>query len=199
MAESIDNALKLLREGTKRKFVQTIDLVVNIKGVDFKKPENKFSKRIIMPHGLGKDIEICIISDSKGVGKGEIEVFERDKKAAKNFVKKYDFFICEAPLMPLVGKILGRYLGPKGKMPELLLPGRNPEPVINELKKSVRIKLRDSPSIQIAVGLESMTDGEIKENALKVVEEIKKVLPPKAQIKNAFLKTTMGRPVRIAA
>lgn len=197
MAESIDIALKQIRDGTKRNFSQTIDLVVNIKGVDFKKPENKFSKRVVLPHGIGKDVDICIISESLGIGKSEIESFDTDKKGAKNFVKKYDFFVCEAPLMPLVGKILGRYLGPKGKMPELLPPGRSPDGIVNELKRSIRIRLRDSPSIQIFVGKESMPDEQIKENASKVMDEIKKALPPKAQIKNAFLKTTMGKPVRI--
>lgn len=197
MAENIDVALKALRSGTKRNFVQAVDLVVNIKGVDFKKPENKFSKRVVLPHGLGKDVSICIISEALGISRGEIEVFERDKKAAKNFVKKYDFFVCEAPLMPLVGKILGKYMGPKGKMPELLLPGRSSDAIVNELKRSVRVKLRDSPSIQVVVGSEGMTDDQLKENTIKVVDEIKKALPPKAQIKNAFLKTTMGRPVRI--
>lgn len=194
----MENALKLLRGGEKRGFSQTVDLVVNIKGVDFKKPENKFSKRVLLPHGIGKDVDVCIISDTRGVTKGEIESFERDKKAAKNFVKGHDFFVCEAPLMPLVGKILGRYLGPKGKMPELLLPNKSPDSIINELKRSVRIRLRDSPSIQVVVGTEDMDDWKLKENAHHVVEEIKKALPPKAQIKNAFIKTTMGKPVRIS-
>ena len=56
MAENIDNAIKLLRQGTKRNFSQAIDLVVNVKGIDYKKPENKFSKRVVLPHGPGKDM-----------------------------------------------------------------------------------------------------------------------------------------------
>ncbi len=42
-----------------------------------------------------------------------------------------------------------------------------------------------------------MSDAQIKENAQHVIEEIRKALPPKAQIKSAFLKTTMGKPTRI--
>ncbi len=197
--KSLDEAIKSLREQEKRKFVQTIDLIVNIKNIDLKKPENKFSKKVLLPHGRGQDISICMIGEKGDITKVDIEDFEKNKSAAKKLGKKYDFFVCEAPLMPLVGKVLGRYLAPKGKMPEILLPGKSPDSVVEELKKSIRIKVRDSPSIQVMVGKENMPDAQIKENAQHVIEEIRKALPAKAQIKNAFLKTTMGKPMRIGA
>lgn len=195
----LDEAIKKMRGGDKRKFSQTIDMIVNLRNIDLKKPENKFSKDVLLPHGRGKDVSVCIISDtiSGSVGKNDIEGFAKDKSAAKQFTKKHDFFVCEAPLMPLVGKILGRYLGPKGKMPKLLPPGRDPKFIVDETKKSVRINLRDTPTIQIPIGAEDMQDSAIKENAEKVLEEIKKSLPAKAQIKNAYIKTTMGKPVKI--
>lgn len=197
MADNIDSAIKSIRETEKRKFNQTIDLIINLKSIDLKKPENKFSKRIVLPHGRGKDVKVCIIGEKGDVTKDDVLSFERDKSGAKKLSKKYEFFICEAPIMPLVGKILGRYLAPKGKMPELLPPGKNPESVVEELKRSVRIRLKDSPSIQTIVGTENMGDSQIIENVNLIVEEIKKSLPPKAQIRNAFLKTTMGKPARI--
>jgi large subunit ribosomal protein L1 len=198
-ALKIDEAIKRVREGEKRKFVQTIDLIVNLRNIDLKKPENKFSKDIILPNGRGKEVSVCVLSDTVegGIRKHEIEAFGANKSAAKQFTKKYDFFVCEAPLMPLVGKILGRYLGPKGKMPRLLVPGKDPKFVIDETMKSVRVNVRDSPTIQIAVSSEEMQDEQIKENIEKVIEEVRKSLPAKAQIRNAYIKTTMGKPVRI--
>ncbi len=195
----IDEAIKKTREGEKRKFSQTFDLIVNIRNIDLKKPENKFSKDVILPHGRGKDVNVCVISDNitGATNKTDVENFSKSKSSAKQFTKKYDFFVCEAPLMPLVGKILGRYLGPKGKMPRLLLPGKDPKSIVEETKKSVRINLRDIPTIQIPIGREDMQDGQIKENVEKVLEEVKKSLPAKSQIKNAYIKMTMGKPVRI--
>src|SRR3989339_1098922 len=147
----LDEALKKIREGEKRKFSQTVDLIVNIRNIDLKNPANKFSKDILLPHGRGKEISVCIISDniSGSIGKNDIEDFSRSKSAAKQFTKKYDFFVCEATLMPLVGKVMGRYLGPKGKMPKLLLPGRSPDSAVDEAKNSVRIKVRDSPVVHV--------------------------------------------------
>jgi large subunit ribosomal protein L1 len=195
----LEEAIKKLREGEKRKFNQSVDLIINLRNIDLKKPENKFSKDVILPNGKGKDVSVCIISDTlpEGVGKRDIEGFAQNKSAAKQFTKKYDFFLCEAPLMPLVGKILGRYLGPKGKMPRLLLPGKDPKGMVEETKKSVRINVRDAPTIQIAISSEEMEDAKIKENVERVIEEVRKSLPAKAQIKNAYIKTTMGRPIKI--
>jgi len=195
----LGEAITKSREGEKRKFSQTIDLIVNLRNMDMKKPENKFSKDVILPHGRGKDVSVCIISDSinGATTKTDVENFSKNKSSAKQFTKKHDFFVCEAPLMPMVGKILGRYLGPKGKMPKLLPPGKDPKSILDETKKSVRINVRDTPTIQIAVGSEDMQDLQIKENVEKVLEEIKKSLPPKAQIKNIYIKTTMGMPVKV--
>lgn len=190
----IEEAIAHARETKKRNFVQSFDLAINIRNIDLKKPENKISKEIVLPHGTGKEPSICIISDSieGAVGKDFILSLENDKKRAKIFAKKYDFFFCEPSLMPLVGRILGRYLGPKGKMPKLL-----EKRTIEDVKKAIRIRIKDSPVIHCSVGNEKMKDEEIKENIDTVINEVKRALPPKAQIKNAYLKLTMGKAVKI--
>ncbi len=195
--QNIEDAIKHLRTFPKRRFNQSLDMNVTLKSIDLKRPENKFSKEVVMPHGLGKEVEVCVISEAAGMGKGEIDELERDKQKMKRFVKKYDFYLCEAALMPLVGKVLGRHLAPKGKMPKLLQPGRDPSALIDEAKRSVRIRVRDSPSIQIMIGTEAMTDQQLKDNAERVIEETKKALPGKAQIKNVYLKFTMTRHVKL--
>jgi large subunit ribosomal protein L1 len=197
----IEEAIKQLKEtGKKRGFKQSFDLIVNITNIDLKKPENKFSKDINLPHGRGKEITVSVISDNVqgAITKKDLESLTGDLKKIKEFINKSDFFICEAPLMPLTGKVLGKYLGPKGKMPKLLPPNADPKPIIENTKKSVTVRLRESPVIQTMIGTEAMDDPQIKENAEKVIEEIKKSLPGKARIKSTFLKLTMSKPVKIS-
>ncbi len=194
---NIEEALAHLRSLDKRKFSQSLDMNFTIKGIDLKRPENKFSKEIVLPHGSGKAMEVCVMSDALGLGKAEIEEMGRDAKSLKKFSKKYDYFLCEAPLMPIVGKVLGRYLAPKGKMPKLLPPGKDPASMIDEAKRTVRIRLRDSPSIQVIIGTEAMSDQQLRENGEKIIEEVKKSLPGKAQIKKIYLKFTMSKPVKL--
>ncbi len=197
---NLKQAVEHLRTIKQRKFGQSFDLIINLKNIDLKKPENKFSKEVILPYGRGKEINVGVISDrvSGAITKAELEAIANDKKKIRELAKKYEFLICEAPLMPLVGKLLGKYLAPRGKMPRLLPPGRDHNAVVNELKQSVKIRLRDSPVIHVYVGSEKMADNQIKENAQKILEEISKTLPKgKNQIKNIYLKTTMSAPVKI--
>lgn len=193
---NITEAIEQLKSFEKRKFSQSFDLVVNIANVDLKKPENKFSKDVILPNGRGKDVQVAIISDSieGAISKRDIEAM--DKKTMKQITRQYEFFLCEPPLMPLVGKIMGRYLGPKGKMPKILAPGRT-DSAVDDAKKSVRIKLRDSPVIHVYVGTENIENKHVEENVMHVIDEIKKSLPAKSRIKNVYLKLTMTKPVKI--
>ncbi len=192
----IEEAIKQLSESKKRKFEQTYDLVINLSNIDLKKPENKFSKEIRLPHGRGKDIDVCVISDNKGdLSRADIEGLKGKK--TKELLNKYDFFLCEAPLMPLVGRVLGKYLGPKGKMPKLLPPGTDPAKLIEETKKSVRINVRDSPVIHVIAGSEKMAPEQVKENAEKIIDEVKKSLPGKVRIKSIYIKLTMSKPCRL--
>jgi len=198
----IEDAIKKVREGKKRNFVQTFDLIINLKNIDLKKPENNFTKDIQLPHGIGKDIKIGIISDSNKyentITKKDIEALAKNKKDAKKFIKEYQFFLCEAPLMVFVGKALGKYLGPSGKMPKPFPPGADINPLLEAMKKSVKISVRGSPVIHVPVGKEDMSDKEIKENVERVIEETIKSLPKgRNQIKNILLKLTMGKPVEI--
>jgi len=198
---NIEESIKYLRENNqKREFEQTFDLTINLRNIDLKKPENKFSKDVILPNGRGKDVEVGIISDNipeAVLKKSDIESLATDKAGMKRILRKYEFFVCEASLMPLVGKTLGKFLGPKGKMPKLLSPGSDYKNIVDETKKSVRVKVRDIPVIQTCVGSENMSDTHIRENIERVMEEVRKSIPPKTQIKNVYFKLTMSKPVKL--
>lgn len=196
----IGKAIQFLKEyGKKRHFVQSFDLIFNLKNIDLRKPENKFSKDINLPHGRGRNVKIGVISDTikDAVSKNDIERMQ--KKDAKKFVRDYEFFLCEVPLMAFVGKSLGRFLGPVGKMPSPI-PSNLPkiEPLVEAKKKAVRIKIRDSPLIQVPVGTEKMDDSHIEQNVNFVIGEVEKALPKgKNQIKDVYLKLTMSKAIKL--
>jgi large subunit ribosomal protein L1 len=202
-AMPLEEAIKWARANSeKKKFVQTFDLSINLKNIDMKKPESKLSKDVALPHGTGFDARICVISDNVKnfepvVGKNDIAAMEADKKGAKLFCRSYEFYLAEAALMPLVGKILGKYLAPKGRMPKLLPPNVDPNKMAAELKQSVRLKMKDSPVIHAPIGREDMSDEQVRDNAMRVIEEVRKSLPGKAQIRNGYIKLTMGKAAKV--
>lgn len=202
MAEKIVDVLKKLREQKKRNFSQTFDLIVKLDGIDLKKPESKINDEFKLPYGWGNDSKVGIFSDSmknldvKIIGSAELDKFIKNKRLAKTLVKDVDFFLAEAKFMPLVGKSLGQFLAPKGRMPKLI--SSDVSGAVEALKKSVRIRIKDSPVIHCKVGKESMKDEEVIENVKAVMKHLENRLPKgKANIAKVYMKLTMTEPLQV--
>ena len=204
LKEQIKSALIELRKNEARKFKQTVDLIVNLQKFEVKKnPLNLF---IRVPH-KSKNKKIAGFFDSPSEFIDTITELDfkkyTDKKKLKNLVKKYDFFVAQAKLMPKVATVFGRVLGPAGKMPspQMGIVLNADEKSINDLKEKINTSLRiraKEPSIKVAIGKEDMTDEEIIENVLSVYNELVKALPrDKENIKNVEIKFTMTKPVKI--
>lgn len=191
-----------------RKFSQTWDLSINLTGLDLKKPENRFNVEFALPEGRGKDIKVAVIADALAaeaekhadlvIRKAEIEPLAKDKKKLKKIVNSHDWFLAEAPLMPMIGKTLGVILGTRGKMPKPIPPKAKIEPFVAAAKKSIRIRLRETPAIHIPVGTDKMPEEAVAKNAEAVYSFVRDRLPKgRTNIKSAQLKLTMGKPVKL--
>src|ERR1700690_777797 len=113
----LKQALEELRKLEPKKFSQTVDLIVNLKGIDVKR--DNVSTIVILPHKI-KDKNICGFLTKKNdlirtITQPEFQRY-KDKKELKNLVKEFDFFIGAASLMPAVATAFGKALGPAGKM-----------------------------------------------------------------------------------
>jgi len=204
-------AIKEAKEkAEKRSFVQSIDLIVNLKDIDPKKPESRIQELIELPHPSGGENKICVFASgemalkAKRAGgdlvmeRSDLETLTGDKKKQKKLASAYDFFIAEAPLMPLVGKILGTTLGPKGRMPTPVPPTANIGEHIERHRKMVLIRLRGQPVLQCRVGTEDMPDEQIAENLQAIMTRIERRLKRGTKnIRSIRLKTTMGPPVKV--
>ena len=127
MSEKVLKAVKDARSNSKRRnFSQTFDLIVNVKLIDLKKPENRLNETFVLPKGRGKEASVVVFSDSmkdeklKIYKSAGIEGLGADKRALKKLARETDFFLSEPKLMPLVGRVLGRVLAPRGKMPSVM-------------------------------------------------------------------------------
>jgi large subunit ribosomal protein L1 len=203
--------LKKVRENSKqRKFSQTIDMTINLMEIDMKKPESKIQEMIELPHPLTKKAKICVIAGgelamkAKQIGadlvieKDELNNIATDKKRQRELANTYDYFICEAPLMPTVGKSLGAVLGPRGKMPTPVPPNANIADQIARHQRLAIIRLKTTPLINTRVGTEDMKDEQIAENITTIIRRLEgKLKRGIKNIKSITLKTTMGKPVEI--
>ena len=116
--EQLQKALIELRKGKERTFEQTVDLIINLQKFDIKK--NAVNLLVSVPHKI-KEKRICAFLESKNknietITKEEFKKYS-EKKELKKLVKKFDFFIAQASLMPKIATSFGKVLGPAGKMP----------------------------------------------------------------------------------
>jgi len=209
--KTILDAVKEAKEKSqKRNFTQSIELVLNLKDLDMKSSEGKLQEIIELPHFPEKQNKICVIASGElalkarkanadlVIERADLEGSAGKKRDLRKIADEYDFFIAEAPLMPLVGKILGPVLGPRGKMPVPVPPTADIASLMEKHRKTVVIRLRNQPILQCRVGTESMKEADIAENVQTVLRVLEAKLKRGAKnIKNAYIKTSMGKPIII--
>jgi len=209
--KTIVDAVKEAKEKSgQKKFNQTIDLILNIKEIDMKAPEGKVQAVIDLPHITGKPNKICIVASGelalksrkanadKVIEKADLEALAGKKKDLRKLASDFDVFISEAPLMPLVGRILGPVLGPRGKLPVPVPPNAEIAAVIKKHRKTVVVRMRNQPIIQCAIGTENMNEDELYDNVQAVLRFLDgKLKRGLKNIKFAYIKTSMGTPVKI--
>jgi len=201
--------LKKVRDNSpKRNFKQSLDLVMNLKGIDLKKPEHQVNIFVTLQYGTGKDVSVCALVESDLASKAReacnetitIDQFERfkSKAEAKKLANKYDFFIAQSSIMPKVAMVFGRYLGPKGKMPNpkigsVLTPASNIKQLCDQLKRTVLLVTKNEPTIKCRIGNEDTKDEEAIDNIMTIYNNVMQKLPnDKQNIKSVMLKLTMG-------
>lgn len=200
----LTEALAELRKGKERKFEQSVDLIINLKGIDLKKSQVNFVTAL--PNKV-KDKKICGFLKHKSslvktITEPEFQKF-KDKTLLKNLVKDYDYFIAAGPLMPKVATIFGKVLGPVGKMPSpqlgIIMQENDGEiqKTLDKIATSLKIRLKEA-SIKISVGKDKMGDDKIIENIKAVYDATENALPKKKEnVKNVMIKLTMGKPVKV--
>jgi large subunit ribosomal protein L1 len=208
-------ALEQLRQDSQqnpRKFKQGVDLIINLKGIDFKKPEQQIDLFVALKFRQ-KKAKICgivggeLASQSKAnldftITPDEFPIYS-DKKVLKKLAKEYDWFVAQANIMIEIAKIFGRVLGQRGKMPNpkagcVVPPNANLKVVADKLRNTIKVAAKSQPSIKRAIGNETMTNDEIAENAMMIYGAVAgKVADEAANIKNVMLKFTMSKPVQV--
>lgn len=201
--------LKKLRElSPKRNFKQSIDLTINLRQLDLKKPEHQVNMFITLPHSMGKKISVCAFVDADLEPKAKEACDEvilldqfakfKTKSSIKKLAEKHDIFIAQASIMPKVATVFGRYLGPRGKMPNpkmggVLPPNANIRQLYDGLQRTVSLVTKNEPTIKCKAGSEDSHDEEVAENVFAIYKNVVSRLPNDVQnVKSALLKLTMG-------
>jgi len=191
----------------QRKFTQAIELIINFKDIDVKK--GFAINEVIQLPKTSSPATVCVIATGDMslkakqanadavIGTSELDKFAANKRESRKFINKYDFFLADTKVMPLVGKTLGQLLGPRGKMPTPVPFDAPIESFLQRFRSSIKVRTRASLSISCKIGDESMEDTDLAINAHAVLTAIEKKLPNgERNIKRIMVKTSMGKPIK---
>ncbi len=203
---SIDAAVKLLAELSTVKFVESLDIAVNL-GVDPRKSDQVVRGSVVMPSGTGKTVRVAVFTGSENEAAAKAagaDVVGLDDLAeqVKSGDFNYDVVIASPDAMRVIGKI-GQILGPKGLMP-------NPKDgtvaqdvaaaVRNAKSGQVRFRTDKNGIVHCSVGKINFSAEAIKENVKALVSALNKLKPTTAKgvyVKRVTLSSTMGPGVSV--
>ena len=211
----VKNSLNELKKASKkRKFNQRVELIVNLKGLNLKKPEEHVDLFVPLHYSTGKQIKICAFIGMElkeeaekvmdtAIMATDFEKYQKDKKLVKALAGDHAYFIAQANIMPKVAATFGKVLGTRGKMPNpkagcVVPPKTSLKPLYDRLQKTVRLVAKAQPTIKVAVGLEDQKEDELIDNIMTAYNALIHKLPGEQNnIKNVLIKTTMGKPVMV--
>jgi large subunit ribosomal protein L1 len=197
------------KKGQKqRKFKQTVELIMVFRDIDVKKGF-AINETVQLPRKLSHPASVCVVASGdlglkaksanadRVVDGIEVNKVGANKRESRKLINGYDFFLSDTSLMATVGKTLGQFMGPRGKMPTPVPFNAPIDSILERFRSSIRVRLRNSLSLACKIGDETMSDEDLVANANAVIGLVEKKLPSgDKNIKKIMIKTTMGKLIK---
>ena len=203
---ALSEAVKLVKEGAKAKFDETVEVAVNL-GVDPKHADQMVRGVVALPNGTGKSVKVAVFAkgdkadEAKAAGAeyvGADDLAEQIQKGEMDF----DRCIATPDMMMVVGK-LGKVLGPRGLMPNPKL-GTVTADVAQAVKDAkggqIEFRVEKMGIIHAGVGKASFDEAALAQNVKSFIDALNKAKPSGAKgtyLKRATISSTMGPGVKL--
>ncbi|MBS0457143.1 MAG: 50S ribosomal protein L1 [Proteobacteria bacterium] len=201
-AYGIDEALKIVKDNAKRKFVESVDVAVRL-GVDAKKSDQQVRGSTVLPAGTGKTVRVAVFcppgakADAAIAAGADVvgmdDLAERMQGGDLNF----DVVIATPDAMRVVGK-LGQVLGPRGLMPNPKVGTVSPDAagaVKNAKAGQVRYRTDKAGIIHCTIGKANFETDALKGNLHALLHDLIKAKPAASKgqfLQKVSLSSTMG-------
>ena len=199
---SIEAALKVLNDEGSKKFLEAIDVAVNL-GIDPIKTDQAVRGASNLPHGNGKVYKVAVFAEgdeasaAKDAGADSVGMEDLADEMKKGNLD-FDVVIATPETMRVVSP-LGQVLGPKG-----LMPNPKSETVTKDVAGAVknakagqiRYKSDKQGIIHTRIGQVGYTEKQIEDNLVAFLADVKKAKPPSAKgvyISKVSISSTMGK------
>jgi len=202
----INEAVALLKELATAKFVESVDVAVNL-GIDARKSDQNVRGATVLPNGTGRDVRVAVFTQganaeaAKEAG-AELVGMEDLAELVKKGEMDFDVVVASPDAMRVVGQ-LGQILGPRGLMPNPKTGTVTPnvaEAVKNAKAGQVRYRNDKNGIIHTTIGKVDFTAEQLQQNLEALIVELKKAKPSQAKgvyLKKVTISTTMGAGVSV--
>lgn len=207
-----DLVKKARSSATERKYKQSFELVLSLKDIDTKKNALNINEVVFLPTPATKRPKVCVVASGdlglragrtdadRVISPSELDAIAGNKREAKKLARSFDFFLAETSAMTKIGRGLGRFLGPRGRMPTPIPPNAPIENLIARYKTGTRVRGRNQMGLGAKVGDEDLSDEKVAENAMAVLAAVLSKLPNgERNLKGVAFKLSMSPPARALA
>ncbi len=205
---TVDEAVSLLKETSRAKFDETIDLASRL-GVDARQADQNIRGTVALPHGTGRSVRVVVFAQGDPARQAEeagadfVGTDELVDKIADGWLE-FDAAIATPDLMRGIMPKLGRILGPRGLMPNAKAGTvtMDVSEAIQDIKAGqieYRIE-RSSGIIHVPIGKTSFEEESIKGNLNAVMGALVAARPSTVKgryIRSVAISSTMGAGIRI--
>ena len=199
---SIDEALKILKDNSKTKFVESVDVAIRL-GIDAKKSDQVVRGSTVLPAGTGKTVRVAVFvpagekaEAAKAAGADVVGMDDLAEKMTAGDLN-YGVVIATPDAMRVVGK-LGQVLGPRGLMPNPKV-GTVTADVVTAVKnaKAGQVRYRNDKAgiIHATIGKVNFDTDALKQNLTALLSDLQRAKPATAKgqfLQKIALSTTMG-------
>jgi large subunit ribosomal protein L1 len=196
-----EDAFVLLKELSKVKFTESVDVAVNL-GVDPRKSDQVVRSATVLPNGIGKQVRVAVFAQganaeaatAAGADRVGMEDLAEEVKAGN---LDFNVVIASPDAMRVVGQ-LGKILGPRGLMPNPKVGTVTPdvaEAVTNAKAGQVRYRTDKAGIIHCPLGKVDFDPAALRENLEALLANLMKVKPSAAKgvyMRRVTVSTTMG-------
>src|SRR5210317_1383807 len=201
-----DEALGLLKELASAKFVESIDVAVNL-GIDARKSDQVVRGSTVLPNGTGKTVRVAVFAQGENAeaaqaAGADLVGFEDLAESVKAGEMNFDVVIATPDAMRVVGQ-LGQILGPRGLMPNPKVGTVTADvegAVKNAKAGQVRYRTDKAGIIHCAIGRADFEVDALKENLNALLADLKKAKPAASKgqyVRKLTVSSTMGPGVAV--
>jgi large subunit ribosomal protein L10Ae len=205
LRQAVGAILQRSLQEKKRGFLETIELQVRLKGYNIQK-DKRFIGSLKLPNIIRPGLRIGIIGDqvhnaeAAAIGvpfyeKSTLDNFNKEKKPIKYWAKKHHLFLASDSVIKTLNRVLGPAFSKTGKFPAPIRPGDRVADVVDEVRRTVRFRLKKSTSFGFPVANVGMTEDQIIANVMVATNYLVSLLKKQWQSLGSLrLHSTMGGP-----